>query len=160
MFISCQDITPVEKPEYFISEKQMEEIMYQSVLLKSARGYSIGKLTTAGIDPQKYVLEKFEIDSAQYAENIAYYSSQTQIYTALNTRVKDRILAVYEIEDSLEKVEIKIKDSLRLKRTRELEAERMKRLKKDSLGLDISDSLPPISQRYKRRTLVTKIDSL
>lgn len=158
-FVSCQDITPVEKPKDFISEKKMEEILYESVLLKSARGYSIGKLTAAGIDPQKYVLEKFEIDSAQYAKNVAYYSTQTEKYTAMNMRIKDRILAVLEIEDSLDKIETKIKDSLRLKRTRDNEEERLKRMKNDSLGINNNDSLRA-SQMYQRRSIVTPNDSL
>lgn len=159
LFVSCQDITPVEKPEDFISEKKMEEILYESVLLKSARGYGLGKITSVGIDPQNYVLEKFEIDSAQFAANVAYYSTQTEKYTALNTRVKDRILAVYEIEDSLNNIETKVKDSLRRKRTKKIEEDRMKRIKTDSLEPDNSSSLKA-SQRFFRSKEIKLNDSL
>lgn len=159
LFVSCQDIAPVEKPKDFISEKKMEEILYESVLLKSARGYGLGKITSVGIDPQNYVLEKFEIDSAQYAANVAYYSTQTEKYTAMNMRVKDRIVAVLKIEDSLDKMETKIKDSLRLKRARDNEEERLKRMKNDSLGINNNDSLQA-SQINQRRSIITPNDSL
>ena len=129
---ACQNVATVDKPEKFIPEKEMEEIMYEAILLKAARGYSLGKLTAAGIDPESFVLKKFNIDSAQYASNTAYYATQLQTYTAMNSRIKERLLAVLKVEDSLEKIEKKISDSLRLKRTRENEEKRMARMKRDS----------------------------
>lgn len=157
--IGCQDIAPVEKPENLIPENKMEEILYEALLIKAALGFNAGKLTATGIDPQNYVLDKFEIDSTIFAANIAYYAAQNERYTAMNTRIQERLVAMFVIEDSLEKIETKIQDSLRLERTKENEAERMARMKEDSIHGITRDTKSP-SRNFMRNSVVFPKDSL
>lgn len=135
-FLGCQEITPVKKPENLIPREQMEEIMYEAIILKSARGFNVGQLASKGVNPDTYIFEKFGIDSTQYAANTAYYASQLEEYTQMNTRVKERIVALFNVDDSIVKMEKKKIDSARTVRSREINEERKSKNKKDSLGLN------------------------
>ena len=142
--VACQDIDSVKKPDKLISRDQMEEIMYESILLKSARGYNTGQLAEYGIAPETYIFEKFNIDSAQFAQNTAYYAQNLEEYTALNKNVRERVLALLKVDDSLEKAERSIADSLRTKRARELNEKRKNKGSKDSIQI-----ITPISTESK-----------
>lgn len=148
--LGCQDIAPLQQPDNLIPELEMEDILYEALLLKSARGSNLGKLTALGIDPQTYILKKFKIDSATFANNIAYYAAQNDTYTAINERIKNRVVLLHKREDSLAILEKEIQDSLRLKRTREAEIERMAKIKEDSINGVLIDTIhPKINQKPK-----------
>ena len=110
---SCQDIPSVQKPGNFIDEITMESIIHESVLISSARGYNIAQLKLVGIQPETYIYEKFEIDSLTYAQNLAYYTADIDMYKAMNARVLARVQVELKVNDSLETKEQKEQDSLR-----------------------------------------------
>lgn len=110
---SCQDIPSVQKPDNFIDEITMESIIHESVLISSARGYNIAQLKLVGIQPETYIYEKFEIDSLTYAQNLAYYTADIDMYKAMNARVLARVQVELKVNDSLETKEQKEQDSLR-----------------------------------------------
>jgi len=102
----------------------MEEILYESILINAAQGYNIAKLKLIGLKPETYVYDKFDIDSATYAQNIAYYTTDIDAYKAMNTKVLDRIKAQLAVDDSIETTERKLKDSLRTARAKEIQKEK------------------------------------
>ena len=120
--ISCQDIPPVEKPDNFINQKTMENILYESVLISSARGYNIAQLKLLGIQPEIYIYDKFDIDSLTYAKNLAYYTADVDAYKSLNAKVLERVKAELKVNDSIERVQKKEQDSLRTLKAREVQA--------------------------------------
>lgn len=124
LIYGCQDISPVDVPERLIAQKQMEDIMYESIMINAARGYKVSMLKQVGVKPETYVFEKFEIDSAIYAQNLIYYTADIEKYKEMNTRVLQRINTLHSKNDSIESAQKKIKDSLRDKRSKELRNER------------------------------------
>ncbi|TVZ52925.1 DUF4296 domain-containing protein [Dokdonia sp. Hel_I_53] len=112
LFFSCQEIEDPKKPEITLTKAQMEEILYESILLKAARGYNTGLMIQTGINPETYIFDKFKIDSVTLAQNMAYYATKTDAFKAMNTRVLDRFDAEYKIKDSLYQIERKERDSL------------------------------------------------
>ncbi len=110
---SCQDIDPIEKPDNLIAEDTMKDIMYDGLLLNSARGYNIGLLNNAGINPETFVLEKYAIDSIQYAQNIAYYASDVENFQKMNREIAERVEFLRIEKDSIYNLEIAERDSLR-----------------------------------------------
>ncbi|WP_299147749.1 DUF4296 domain-containing protein [uncultured Dokdonia sp.] len=124
---SCQEIPEVQKPESFIEQPVMEEILYESILINAAQGYNIAKLKLIGLKPDTYVYDKFNIDSATYAQNIAYYTTDIDAYKAMNTKVLNRIKAQLAVDDSIETTERKLKDSLRTVRAKEIQKEKQEK---------------------------------
>ena len=124
---SCQEIPEVQKPESFIEQPVMEEILYESILINAAQGYNIAKLKLIGLKPDTYVYDKFNIDSATYAQNIAYYTTDIDAYKAMNTKVLNRIKAQLTVDDSIETAERKLKDSLRTARAKEIQKEKQEK---------------------------------
>ena len=124
---SCQEIPEVQKPESFIEQPVMEEILYESILINAAQGYNIAKLKLIGLKPDTYVYDKFNIDSAIYAQNIAYYTTDIDAYKAMNTKVLNRIKAQLAVDDSIETTERKLKDSLRTARAKEIQKEKQEK---------------------------------
>lgn len=113
IMMGCQDITEPKKPKNLISSKKIEEVMYTSALLKAARGVNVGQLSQTGIKPEKYIEDKFGIDSITYAENIAYYTTDVDHFLEMNERVSKRLVKIYSEQDSLNKIDKAIKDSIR-----------------------------------------------
>ncbi len=148
--LSCQDIPDVKKPEPFIEQSLMEDILYESVLVNSAKGYNPAELKLIGIQPQSYIYDKFDIDSATYAQNLAYYIADLEKYRTMNTKVLEKVKAQFKIDDSIESLERKIEDSLRTMRAREIVDENKRR---DSLGLNRIKPKPSpiISDSFARR---------
>lgn len=134
--IACQGVQPVSKPEKFIDQSTMENIIYDMTLITSARGFNIQAFSQTGVDPECYVFEKYEIDSAQFAQNTLYYSSSLEDYKDLIENVKKRIEGDHKIVDSLEKKEKRHKDSIRNARGRRLKVEKDSIRRLDSIRLD------------------------
>ncbi len=120
--ISCQDIPSVEKPDNFIDENTMESILYESVIISSARGYNIAQIKQLGIQPETYIYDKFDIDSLTYAQNLSYYTADVDAYKSLNAKVLNRVKGELKVNDSIESLQKKEQDSLRTLKAREVKA--------------------------------------
>lgn len=120
LVLSCQGIQPVPKPDPLIEKATMENIIYDITLINSARGYNIQRFTQTGVNPKCHVFEKYEIDSAQYAQNILYYSASLEEYGELIDTVRKRIEKEHKILDSVYQEDKRVKDSMRNARGRKL----------------------------------------
>lgn len=128
LVLSCQGIHPVPEPENLIEKETLENIIYDMTLIKAARGYNPQVFSKTGIDPECHVFEKYEIDSAQYAQNTLYYSSSLDEYKELIDRVRKRVEEKYKVIDSVYQEDKRVKDSIRNAKGVRLKAE------KDSIG--------------------------
>ena len=64
--LSCENLE-VKNPSNLISEDQMVEILYDVVLINSAKGINKQLLQNNIKNPQAYVYKKHNIDSLQFA---------------------------------------------------------------------------------------------
>ena len=143
----CQNVQRPEKPEAFIEEDEMVEILYDVSLLKSLKTYSINEMRMLDIKPESFIYDKYDIDSLQLAANINYYSVNFNEYAALWEKVNEKVIEKQqEVEDEMVKgdsartLEIKQRrDSIKNSQKKPKENEELK-------GLRQSDSLvTPIS---------------
>lgn len=123
-FFSCNSaIEKPQKPQNLIPEEKMADIMYDVFLLNSAKGVNKVILETNGVLPEKYVFEKYSIDSTQFAESNNYYVYNTKTYESILNRIKEKIdlkKKEYEALDKIEEAEKKKKaDSIRAIRSKE-----------------------------------------
>ena len=128
LFFGCNNvIEKPKKPDNLIPEDKMVEIMYDVFLLNSAKGINKIKLEENGVLPEKYIFEKYQIDSLQFANSNNYYAYDTKTYESILNRIKDKIegqrkkyealtlveeAAKEKKEDSLRAIRVKEKDSL------------------------------------------------
>lgn len=133
--ISCQDIPSVEKPANLIEKTTMQDIIYDVAVINSARGYDVQKLSKYGVTPETYIFDKYDIDSLQFAQNVAYYSSDIESYKEMYLDIQKRVEVDFSHFDSIEKVEKKVKDSLRTEKAKSLQK------KRDSLKLIGQDTI-------------------
>ena len=128
LFFGCNNVIEKPKrPDNLIPEDKMVEIMYDVFLLNSAKGINKIKLEENGVLPEKYIFEKYQIDSLQFANSNNYYAYDTKTYESILNRIKDKIevhrkeyealtlveeAAKEKKEDSLRAIRKKEKDSL------------------------------------------------
>lgn len=108
VLVACNSIDKPPKPDELISEDKMIDIMYDISLINGIRTSNTGKLKASGVEPDHFVYDKYEIDSIQLAQNIAYYSVEFSQYGRMWEAVRDRIKANL---DSVNKL-VKTQDSI------------------------------------------------
>lgn len=109
LFAACQNVERPEKPDNLIAEDKLKDILYDVSLINAARDFSRGQLTNAGIEPDTFVYEKYNIDSLQFAKSVAYYSVDFNRYLKIWEDVNLRLEVKRDEVDSL----IRKKDSVR-----------------------------------------------
>ena len=154
LFSSCQGIQKSDEPEDLIPEDKMVEVLTDISLLQGARSYNKELMNQKGINVEKYVFEKYDIDSLQYIRSNRYYSENYKEYEDIYSKVKVRLESLKVEYDSIREQEEKRQDSLRaLDKKDTLDPGRLRDLR-DSLKL----------KRIKRRDSlinpISKIDTL
>jgi len=86
----CAD-NAIEKPEKLIDETVMVDIFYDLSLLEAMRTQKPLTLRQHNIDPDKYIYEKYKIDSIQFAQSNRYYASQIETYKKMYEKVSLRL---------------------------------------------------------------------
>ncbi len=90
LMFGCTD-APVDKPDKLIDEDVMVDIFYDLSILDAMRTQKPLSLREHDIDPDKYIYEKYKIDSLQFAQSNRYYASQMETYKKMYERVKTRL---------------------------------------------------------------------
>ncbi|WP_442846857.1 DUF4296 domain-containing protein [Leeuwenhoekiella sp. H156] len=137
---ACQNVERPEKPDAFIEEEKMIDILYDISVIKSLKTYNINEMRMLDIKPESYIYDKYDIDSIQLAENISYYAVDFNEYAELWEKVRARLAAKQEeVEaeiakgDSIQRVKSKpIPDSLKNRKIPQSEMTK---------GLQMNDSL-------------------
>ncbi len=94
----------------------MTSILYDISLINGLRTANTARLKTSGIDPEKFIYDKYGVDSTQVAQSIAYYSVDFSRYNRMWESIRDRMQ--FQL-DSVQEVK-KVNDSInREKRLRE-----------------------------------------
>lgn len=113
-FVACQDLNRAEQPKNLISEKKMEEILTDMIILDAIISVNSNKIDEHQIDAANFIYRKHQVDSQTLAKNIEYYNEDYQVNAEIYARVKENI---EELKQKLE-VDKKLKDSLRRELTK------------------------------------------
>ena len=143
-FISCENLE-VKKPSNLISEDQMVEILYDMVLINSAKGVNKKLLQKNINNPETYIFKKHNIDSLQFAESNAYYTFKNEVYKSIYEKLELKLINQKTKLEALLKEKNSIKDSIR----------EQKKTKNDPLNLD-----PKLKFESKMRPPLKKRDTL
>ena len=100
-FASCQDIKKPEKPQNLISKEKMTAILTDVYISNAARSINNKLLKEYHIKLDSLVYKKYQIDSLQFAESNAYYSSNLKVYTQIITSVEERLIVLQKEKDSI-----------------------------------------------------------
>ena len=111
-FISCENME-VKKPSNLISEDQMVEILYDMVLINSAKGVNKKLLQKNINNPEAYIFKKHNIDSLQFAESNAYYTFKNEVYKTIYEKLELKLTTQKTKLEALLKEKNSIKDSIR-----------------------------------------------
>ncbi|ATA77616.1 conserved hypothetical protein [Capnocytophaga canimorsus] len=89
LFGCRQNIIP--KPENLISERQMEKIMYDLMLLDAIKSTDYTYMEQQKANFTQLIYEKYAIDSLQLAESMVYYASIPKVYNRMMNSVEQRL---------------------------------------------------------------------
>ena len=98
---SCQDVKKPVKPQNLISQETMVSILTEVYISNAARSVNLKLIKEYHIKLDSVVYEKYEIDSLQFAESNAFYSSDLKIYTKIITSVEERLNILKIEKDSV-----------------------------------------------------------
>lgn len=128
LLISCGKEIKPEKPDNLIPENEFTEILLDMFVINSAKGVNKKVMEENGLKPEAYIYQKYQIDSLQFAKSNEYYAFDSEKYTEILYRIKQRVedqkkfyekqLEEEEAErkrklDSIRALNIKIRDSLK-----------------------------------------------
>ncbi len=130
--LSCNDIDKPKKPDNLISKNKMIDIITDISLVNAAKSTNKKLLEGNGVNPEKYIYEKYNIDSIQFAESSNYYAYDVKGYEDIYVSVKQRLEKQKEEYKELQEKERKEKDSIR----------KLKRKKRDSVKKNIKKKIP------------------
>ncbi|MEN8885417.1 MAG: DUF4296 domain-containing protein [Winogradskyella sp.] len=109
MFLACDKVTKVEKPERLIGKEKMSEILYDLYVINSAKSVNRKLLEKNGFIPETYILEKYNIDSVQFKESNRYYTFDSEVYEDIIEKVKLRLEAEKSSYEKIQEQEAELK---------------------------------------------------
>ena len=148
LLFGCQGVEPINKPENLIPLDSLEQIIYDLSIVNAARGYNIQRFAQTGVKPESYIYEKYNIDSTRFTNSTIYYAADVEAYSEFIDKIRIRVEKEYKVADSLEKIDKKIKDSLRFAKAKKRK--------------NVRDS---VSERFKKNieippTRIPQLDSM
>lgn len=98
---SCQDVKKPEMPANLISKKKMVDILSDVYISNASRNVNNKLIKKMNLKLDSLIYAKYEIDSLQFVESNAFYSSDLKTYGNLLSQVKDRFEILKIEKDSL-----------------------------------------------------------
>lgn len=89
--ISCQHIEKPEKPEDLIERDVLVEILVDTYLSNAVRSKTYQEIKDKNIRLEKFVYQKYDIDSLQFARSNAYYSADMDHYLLMLKEVEQKL---------------------------------------------------------------------
>lgn len=106
----------VKKPNNLISKEKMVNIIYDMSLISAAKGVNRKLMEQKGVHPEKYVYEKYGIDSTQFAQSNEYYAFDVDAYEEIYKNVKTKLTKDKKVYTDLVQVEDNERDSINKER--------------------------------------------
>ena len=150
VFMACEN-KAMKKPSNLISEDQMSAILYDMILINSAKGINKQLLEKNIKNPEKYIYKIYNIDSLQFVESKAYYTYKSDSYKAIYEKIEKKLEAQKKVYEALAAEEKRVKDSLKKNRRPKLDTLNLKRQKQIEAKLKRSlrkvDTLQKLPQK-------------
>ena len=127
--MSCENLE-MKKPSNLISENQMVEILYDVVLINSAKNVNKQLLEKNIKNPEAYIYKKHNIDSLQFVESNAYYTFKSDIYKSIYEKLELKLTTQKTEHEALVKEKKRVKDSIRKSKQPKIDTLNTKRQKK------------------------------
>ena len=145
LVISCGNIK-AKKPANLISEDRMVEVLYDVIIINTAKGVNKQLLQNNINNPLNYIYRSHGIDSLQFAESTAYYTSNTDKYKSIYDKVEMKLKAEKSKYEAIVGERKRIKDSIKKAQQNQIDTTKIARdkkryVKKPSLPLSKFDSL-------------------
>ncbi len=105
-FMACKKR---EKPKDLIPKEKMEAILYDLYIISAAKGVNKKLLEENGLNPNQYILEKYQIDSLQFATSNNYYTYTPKEYLVMIDSVKARLEKEKKVYEKIRKEEDSLK---------------------------------------------------
>lgn len=102
---SCQNTT-VEKPHNLIDEDKMVDILFDISVLEAIKVTNPTSLATRKINTNKYIYQKYTIDSLQFVKSDLYYAADPDNYGKIYKKVIEKIDNIHK-SDSINALKIK-----------------------------------------------------
>ena len=139
---SCEPKIKPEKPQGLISETEMTNVLYDMFVMNSAKGVNSKLLEVSGVSPEKFILEKYNIDSLQFAQSNNYYAHDLEVYETIIEKVKEKITKERDVFEAIEK-----REQEEAKRRKDsIKAEREKNKDK------VIDKIPTLKKEIKEKS--------
>ncbi|WP_051604345.1 DUF4296 domain-containing protein [Flavobacterium sasangense] len=90
LVLSCTN-NPVPKPDNLLDEEVMVDIIFDISILQAADGSMPYKLMEYNVEMDKYILDKYKIDSTTYRQNQKYYAANARKYKKIYKKVIERL---------------------------------------------------------------------
>jgi hypothetical protein len=145
VFMSCGK-SAVKKPANLIPENQMVEILFDVILINSAKGVNKQLLQNKIENPLNYIYRTHGIDSLQFTESNTYYTYHTDQYNTIYEKVESKLDIEKAAYEAIIDAQKRIKDSIKKSRknkidTTKIAREKIKSIKKPLLPSSKFDSL-------------------
>ena len=85
---ACQDVKRMEKPDNLIPKEKMVDVLIELALIKGAKTTNRSMFLQLDIGQGKYVWDRFDIDSLQFAESSNYYAENYDQYLEIYLEVQ------------------------------------------------------------------------
>jgi len=103
LFGCNKNVQKIPIPDNLISEEKMVDVIYEMTLISVSKGVNRRILENNGVIPEKYIFEKHNIDSLQFALSNEFYSNDLNMYLDIYNRVKVKLQENKQITiDSIE----------------------------------------------------------
>jgi len=124
--VSCKKEL-VKEPKQLVEKDKMIDIMYDLSLLEAIRYQNPVSMDSIETSPTKFVLQKYKVDSLQFAQSNMYYAADYSNYKEMFDEVGKRLEKNKRATDSLVKIEEK--------KAAKIKKNAVKQVKKDSIKI-------------------------
>jgi|UniRef100_UPI00404A69B0 hypothetical protein len=112
LVFGCNGVDKPKKPNNLISKDKMVDVLYDVYVLNAAKGINKNVLESNGIQPERFLFKKHDIDSLQFAQSNNYYAYDIKTYEGIVEKVKARMENDKLKYDALAEKEKEKQDSL------------------------------------------------
>ncbi len=138
--VSCKKEL-VKQPAKLIERGKMIDIMYDLSLLEAIKYQNPMSVDSNETNPTKFILQKYKVDSLQFAQNNMYYAADYERYKDMFDEISKRLAKNQRATDSLVKIDEK----------KEAKA------KKTEVKKDMKQSLKPSDEKSGNKVNVDSI---
>lgn len=109
LILGCNKKIRPEKPSNLIAKDKMVDILFDLYIINGAKNVNKTLMEKMSFDGEKYVYNKHDIDSLQFANSNAYYAYDIEGYTKMVEKARDRLEKEKDKAQTLQKEEQKKK---------------------------------------------------